>query len=324
MLKKITNHPTIVSLREWFNTFKESKRAKTLGKVFTYTFYIGVFIYFLNQLREIDWLIVWESLPLNPLFYILILVHYFVLPISEQFIYRLSLKFSFVEGVKVFVKKKILNTDLYPYSGEAYFYWWGRKNLEEDHKHVFNVVKDNNIISSIASTLMALIFFVIYLYIAQENLLEFVEISMNTAKWIIIAIIVSLPLVIYLLRFLISMSLKVSAIVFGVHCFRFIAAYGLEIAQWMVVMPFIQLHVWLLYSGTKMIGSRLPFIPNIDLVFIPVTLYISKKLGVDQSQTLALFATVFAINKIISILFYALLSYFGVDRMDEKDIETNT
>lgn len=322
MIKKIINHPTIKSLQKRFGTFKESKRAKILGKVLTYSFYVGVFIFFIYQLREIDWWVVWESLPLNPLFYILILIHYFVLPISEQFIYRLSLKFSFLEGVKVFVKKKILNTDLYPYSGEAYFYWWGRKNLEEDHKHVFNVVKDNNIISSIASTLMALIFFIVYLYLAQESILDFVEISMNTAKWIIIAIIFSLPIVIYLLRFFISMPFKIATIVFGVHTFRFIAAYALEIAQWMVVMPDVPLHVWLVFSGTKMVASRLPFIPNVDLVFVPLSVAIADQVGIDNSQALALFATVFAINKIINIVFYALLTVFGVDRIDEKEIET--
>ena len=319
MIKKYLQHPFILSLQERFNAFKESKNGKMLSKVLKYTFQIGIFAYLFHQLSQIGWMNVLKALPINPLFYILLLVHYFVLPISEQFIYRMSLKFSFWEGVKVFVKKKILNTDVYVYSGEAYFYVWGKKNLEEDHKHIFNVIKDNNIISSIASTFMAIVLLVIFLYVAQDNLLEGIDISFDTVKWVLITALFSLPIIVYLLRFIISMSTAIASKVFGIHLFRFVVTYGLEVMQWMVVMPEIPLHIWFVYLGSKMIGSRLP-IPNFDIVFISVSAYISSYLGTDEASILALMAAVTAVNKLINIVFLSLLSIFGEDRIikDQK------
>ncbi|MGB1217325.1 MAG: hypothetical protein ACPG5P_05590, partial [Saprospiraceae bacterium] len=160
-IQKYLNHPSILSFQKRIQTFGESRTGKILSKVFKYTFQAGIFAYLIYQLSQIGWMNVLKTLPVNPLFYILLLVHYFVLPVSEQFIYRLSLNFGFWEGVKIFVKKKILNADVYAYTGEAYFYVWGKKNLDEDHKHIFNVIKDNNIISSIASTFMAAVLLVI-------------------------------------------------------------------------------------------------------------------------------------------------------------------
>lgn len=326
MIKKYLQHPFIQSFQENLKIFRESKRGKLLSNVIKYTFQIGIFGYLIYQLSQIGWMNVLKALPIHPLFYILLLVHYFVLPVSEQFIYRMSLNFSFWEGVKVFVKKKILNADVYAYSGEAYFYIWGKKNLEEDDKHIFNVIKDNNIISSIASTFMAAILLVIFLYVvAQENIFENISIPFDTLKWILIAALFAIPLIVYLLKFLISMSMTIATKVFGVHLFRFVVTYSLEVMQWMVVMPEVPIHLWFVYLGSKMILSRFP-LPSIDLIFLSVSATISQKLGMDNASIVALMAAVTAVNKLINVLFFSLLSIFGEDRVlkDAKEAAANS
>ncbi len=227
----------------------------------------------------------------------------------------MSLDFTFWEGLKVFVKKKILNSDVYVYTGEAYFFWWGKKNLKEDDKYIFNVIKDNNIISSIASTFMAIILLVIFLYVSQENLLDLISIPWKTVQWILIGAVVLVPIIIYLLRFIISFSAKVAAKVFGVHVFRFVVTYALEVCQWIVVLPLVPIHIWFVYLGSKMITNRIP-IPSVDIAFISISIQISNQLGMDEAEIAGLMIAVPAINKTLNLLFYSMLAIF-----DKKGIE---
>ncbi len=313
-IQKYLNHPLVLSFRKGIRTFNESKNGQLLGKVFRYTFQAGIFAYLIYQLTQIGWLNVLKALPTNPLFYILLLLHYFTLPVSEQFIYRLSLKFGFWEGVKVFSKKKILNADVYAYTGEAYFYLWGKKNLEEDNRHIFNVIKDNNIISSIASTFMVAVLFVIVLYVAQENILDVISISRNTIIYIVVGAILALPLIVFLLRYVISMSARVAAKVFVIHLLRVIITYGLEVLQWIVVIPSVPLHVWFAYLAPKMIASRLP-LPSQDILFISLTIMVSDYLDMESAAVAGLMAAVAAMNKLIAFLFYSFVAAFGEDRV---------
>ncbi|MGK0388348.1 MAG: hypothetical protein ACI94Y_001076 [Maribacter sp.] len=325
MINKIINHPFVKSLQKKLSSFKESKNGKIFAKVLKYAFHIGIFAFLIYQLTEIGWMNVLKALPITPWFYLLLLTHYFVLPISEQFIYRLSLNFSFWEGVKIFVKKKILNNDVYVYSGEAYFYWWAKQNLSESGRHIFNVIKDNNIISTIASTLMAVVLLVISAYVIQETNLDIISISWTTVKWVLISTALLLPVIIYLLRYLISMPPKVAAKIFGIHMFRFIATYGLEMLQWMVVIHEIPIEYWFVFLGSKIILNRLP-IPSYDLAFIPVSIAISEQLDIDSARITALMIAIPAINRLINILFYSLLTFFEKDlpkNVDEPPIETD-
>ncbi|MGB1217189.1 MAG: hypothetical protein ACPG5P_04895, partial [Saprospiraceae bacterium] len=187
-------------------------------------------------------------------------------------------------------------------------------NLEEDHKHIFNVIKDNNIISSIASTFMAVVLLVIFLYVAQENILDIISISWDMVVYVMIGAALALPLIVFLLRFIISMPMGIATKVFGIHLFRFVVTYGLEIMQWMVVMPSVAIHKWFVYLGSKMIGSRLP-LPGFDLLFLSFSVHISNHLDLDNASIFALMAAVTAVNKLISLSFYSLLSVFGEDRI---------
>lgn len=315
MIQSIKEHPTVQKWSSRLKVFRESENGKLLGKLLRYAIQIFIFGSLIYQIAKIGWWEVLQSLPLNPLFYILLVVHYFVLPVSEQYIYRMSLDFTFWEGLKVFVKKKILNSDVYVYTGEAYFFWWGKKNLKEDDKYIFNVIKDNNIISSIASTFMAIILLVIFLYVSQENLLDLISIPWKTVQWILIGAVVLVPIIIYLLRFIISFSAKVAAKVFGVHVFRFVVTYALEVCQWIVVLPLVPIHIWFVYLGSKMITNRIP-IPSVDIAFISISIQISNQLGMDEAEIAGLMIAVPAINKTLNLLFYSMLAIF-----DKKGIE---
>src|SRR5699024_9745434 len=95
-----------------------------------YVLQIGIIGYLIYKLYEIGFANVTEALPLNPLFYLLFILIYFSLPVSEIFIYRIGWSFNSFKAFLVFVQKKVLNTDVLGYSGEFYLFYWAKDKLK--------------------------------------------------------------------------------------------------------------------------------------------------------------------------------------------------
>ncbi|MDX1639084.1 MAG: hypothetical protein R3281_14025, partial [Balneolaceae bacterium] len=191
--------------------------------------------YLLYQLTDIGWQRVWQSLPVTPWYYILFLFLYFALPVSEQFIYGTLLRFSFWQGFPVFIQKKIYNTDVLGYSGEAYLFIWARKHLDESSGYIFGVIKDNNIISSLCSTLVAVVLLSIFLYVGHVNLGELISINRTYLYIGLGTILFLLGTLVYFRNYVISMPFNTASRIFGIHLARLVFVYTVEIIQWMVV-----------------------------------------------------------------------------------------
>lgn len=300
-----------VNLRQRWSDFKESKRGKLLLKIFQYIFVAGILAYLINQLTEIGWGRVWQSLPVTPWFYVLFLFLYFALPISEQFIYGTSLKFSFSEGLSVFIQKKIYNTDVLGYSGEAYFFMWARKHLEESDGYVLKIIKDNNIISSITSTLVAAILLSVFLYIGQINLQEIFNFDSSYFYIVAAVVVVSIIALVHFRKYVISMPFDVASKIFGIHLLRLIFIYSVEIFQWMIVIPEIPIYIWFTYMSIKIISTRIPFLPSRDLLFIGASLEISKFLNVSGAGIAGILLASNVLSKLMNIGLYLFLAVRG-------------
>lgn len=268
---------------------------------------LGLLVY---QLTEIGWKNVWESLPVTPWFYVLFLFLYFALPVSEQFIYRTSLNFSFWEGLPVFIQKKIYNADVLGYSGEAYLFLWGRKNLEESTAYVLGVIKDNNIISSITSTLVSAVILAIFLYVGQINIQQILDVELNqTYLYIgIVAVIMILVSLVYFRHYIISMPFHTASKIFSIHLLRILFVYSVEIIQWMVVMPEVPLYIWFTYMAVKIISTRIPFLPSRDLLFIGASLEISKFMDVSSAGIAGILIASNVLSKLMNVVLYMIIA----------------
>ncbi|MEO1023855.1 MAG: hypothetical protein AAFW89_15025, partial [Bacteroidota bacterium] len=95
------------------------------------------------------------ALPRNPLFYMFGLVVYFTLPLSEILTYGVSWDFRFNDAFPVFMKKRVLNKDVLGYSGEIQLFLWAQSyQPKASKKELMKVIRDNNILSSIATTIV--------------------------------------------------------------------------------------------------------------------------------------------------------------------------
>jgi len=299
------------ALKNKWLAFWKTDFGKRLSKALQYVFIAGIVGYLLYQLTEIGWQRVWESLPVTPWFYVLFLFLYFALPVSEQFIYSTSLNFTFWQGLPVFIQKKIYNADVMGYSGEAYFFIWAKKHLEESDGYIFGVIKDNNIISSITSTLVAATLLSIFLYIGHISIQKLFNFDSTYFYIGAAAVVVILITLVYFRNSVISLPLETASKIFGIHLLRLLFVYSVEIIQWMIVMPEIPLYVWFTYMSIKIISTRIPLIPSRDLLFIGASLEISNMLNVSGAGIAGILLASNVLTKLMNLGLYLFLALKG-------------
>jgi hypothetical protein len=125
------------------------------------------------QLTGIGWGNFFASLPTHPLFYLLFLFIYFLLPFSEAFAYRLAWGIPYIKSLKIFIQKRIFNKDVMGYSGEVLLVNWRRKQAGTETKQVLKDVRDMNILSSAASTFVAFSLLAIFFMTGQIRYTEY-------------------------------------------------------------------------------------------------------------------------------------------------------
>jgi len=294
-------------LKPFIDYFK-SERGKFLLKILRILFLIGIITFLLYQLSQIGWEELWLAMPRQVGFYVIFLILYFTLPITEQYIYRLSLNFSFWEGFKIFTKKKVLNQEVLGYSGEAYFYLWAKEHLQEPSKVILGVVKDNTIISALASTLTALVLLAIFIGVVNVNIFDSEWLS---KKGVLIGGVILIIVLILLFRFrnsILSVDRRTAWKIFLIHELRIFWVYSLEVLQWIIVLPAVPLFVWFTFLSVRIISSRIPFLPNRDLLFISVSIEVAKYVEVSEAEIGGILLTINVLNKIMNLFFFTLFS----------------
>jgi len=181
-------------------------------------------------------------------------------------------------------------------------------HLQEDNKYIFNVIKDNNIISSFASTLMAIVLLTIFLSVSEVDFLEIIKVSRTVVTVVVTVAVLVIFLGIYFRKYIISMNRNMALKVFGIHTLRIIFVYTFEVLQWVVVMPFVPLHMWLVFLSARIIASRLPFIPSQDLLFVGLSLEMSKYMDISSAGIAGIMIAGNFLTKSMNLVLY---SYFS-------------
>ncbi|MEX0720788.1 MAG: hypothetical protein WD059_08985 [Balneolaceae bacterium] len=310
------------SIKQKIKDFSESELAAKLGKILNRIIQVGIIVYLAFELTELGWSKFFKSLPVNPLFYLIFLINYFLLPVSEIFSYGISWKIKVKESFSVFIKKRVYNKDVLGYSGEVQLFAWARKKLGKSDKEIFKVIRDNNILSSVASTTIAFFLLLIFFATDQISLFDYLK-RENLFTYIAMGIIVIIiGVVLYRFRrYFFSMSRKVALSVLGIHTTRFMLVNILQVVQWYVVMPEIPLRIWFTYLSMTLILSRIPFLPNKDLVFIGASIEISKLINVSTAGIAGLFIAQNVLDKLLNAILFTTLTAKEPAIVTEQDIQ---
>ncbi len=307
-----------MNLEKWielWNELKEKPQVKVLLRVLKMLFLLGVIAFILYQLSQIGIANVIDNLPLNPAFYVLFFVLYFSLPFWEIIIYKLFWKFRFKSGFRPFITKKILNTEVVGYSGEVYLFAWAKKKFKLPNKDIYGPIKDNSILSSVASTVTAIVLLVVYSYSTDVEFLQAVKLSEQSLYLIIGVVVVVLSALFFFRHKVLSIKSDKIWKVLMLHEIRILASYMIEMFQWSIIMPEVPFTVWFTFLAVKIITSRLPFIPNQDIIFASLGIELGRALNVSSAGIAGILLTNSALNKITNLVCY---TFFQVKKELKK------
>lgn len=299
-------------------------RAQAVLKALRLAIGFGVVVYLVYRLSMIGWNQLLAAMPTNPTFYLLFLVSYLLLPISQVLNYRITWQFNARRSFGAFMLKRVYNRDVLDYSGELYFYTWARNTVGRPDLELLKTIRDQNIVSSIASTTMAFLLLAVLLRLGHISVTELVggTVSPPLVAGVAIAVMAILTLTILVLRsrlrhYVFSMTARVALIVFAVHAARLVLGQVVQIGQWTVGVPGVPLGVWCMYAAASIIVSRIPLLPGRDLVFLGVGVGMAEGLDVPTAAVSSMLLVNAVLSRVLNLCLFVLLWF----RSPKKSVE---
>jgi hypothetical protein len=282
-----------------------------------WAFLAGIVGYLAYQLTDIGWERVWASLPTTPWFYILFLLMYATLPATEVVLYGAAWGARYRDLLPALLRKRVLNNDVLGYSGEAYFYLWAYRETNLEALDIARTIKDNVIISSVASTSVAFSLLALFFVTGQIDLLTQSlpsETSTLAAGVAVVILIVSVG--VNFRRALFSLPSRILWLIGGGHLLRFGLNNGFQVLQWAVVIPEVSVSTWITLLALYIVIQQVPFVPTRSLVFMSAGVELS---GVLQIPTAALASMLLVQTLIDRLLNFA--TYVGTTALDAATVE---
>lgn len=238
--------------------------------------------------------------PASALFYLAFAAFYLLPPLCDYVIFRKIWSLP-IDGLIALLKKRIANDALFGYSGDAYFYAWARQRSDMVSAP-FGAVKDSAILSAVAGNGVTLAFTALALPLGR-HLLD--PLQLRELAWSSVVIVgISLPWLVFSRR-VFSLPRATLWWVFTLHCLRLIAGSAALAVAWHFAMPEVSLGTWLLLAAGRLLVSRLPVLPNKDLLFANLAIVLIGR-GHAVSSLIAFTA---ALTLLIHV---ALLALFGL------------
>jgi hypothetical protein len=314
--------PDLRRIRAQLRGFAESTAGRLFLKGLRVAVIGGIVGYLVYQLTQMGWGAFWQSLPATPWFYVTVLAMYVTLPISEVLIYGRIWGLSPGQSLPLLMRKRVLNADVVGYSGEFFLLAHARKRIDRPARALASEIKDNLILSSVASISVAVFVLVVLLasgYVAMEEL-----IGNATPGYVAVggfAFVLIAGLFVRFRRTLFALGTRTLGFILGVHLARFLLSSVLQVAQWWVVLPDAPFSVWATLLVIFVVMNRIPFLPSRDLAFAGVGIEASAALGVPGPAVAGMLLTRSVIDRVLNVGFFTVLSVR--DREGLFELETD-
>lgn len=201
-------------------------------------------------------------MPRAPLFWAIFGVNYLAGPFSEWVIFRRLWSIP-AEGFVALLRKLVSNELLLGYLGEVYFYAWARRSSQITTAP-FGAIKDVAILSALVGNVVTLLMVAL-----AFPLLGAVDAGLN--RWevagSILFVLLTSMVTMVLRRRLFTLPRGELWIVAGIHFLRVAGKIILSAIMWHLLLPVVALSWWILLGTLRQLISRLPFVPNKDVVF---------------------------------------------------------
>ena len=261
------------------------------------------------QLRDLDFAKVRALVPVNPVFWAAFAAYYFAGPVSEWFVYR-RLWAMPVAGIGALLRKLVANELLLGYLGEAQFYAWARARSRLSDAP-FGAIKDMTILSALVgngATLVMLAFAWRYVSSGQlggEGTTVFASLG--------VVLLTSLGILLFR-RQLFTLPKADLWFISAAHIARIVVILIASAVMWHAVLPAVAITVWLVLATLRMLISRLPLMPNKDVVFAGLTVLLLGK-GADVAALMALMAVLLLAAHLVIGAIFGLTGLFDAEKV---------
>ena len=234
------------------------------------------------QLRRIDIESMRALLPTSPAFWVVFVTYYFAPVIADYAIFRRLWQIP-IEGFVALTRKLIGNELLLDYVGDVYFYSWARKKVRMTASP-FGAVKDAAILSALVANACTLVMMALAYPLIRD--LNFNIASRTVIISLAIVIAISMLVVVFGKR-LFSLPKPQLWMIAFIQFARIVATTGLAALAWGLALPAVALNWWVVLATVRLLLSRLPLLPNKDLVFAGVAvLMVGHDVQISELMTL--------------------------------------
>jgi len=283
---------------------RKSTAAK-LGELFSAMVSIAMLAAVVLEVRHLQFREIVELIPHKPLFWMVFVAYYMVGPVSEWVIYRHLWRIP-LSGLGALLRKLVSNELLLGYLGEVQFYAWARARLNMVTAP-FGAIKDVTILSALTGNIVTLV-----MLAGAWRLISSGAFGMEgRTTFLSLGVVLFTSFIILLFRQkLFSLPRRELAIITLIHFVRTLGFIALSALLWHVVLPDVGLDLWLVLATLRMLVSRLPLVPNKDVIFAGLAVFI---LGRDtQVQNLmAMMAMLLPVSHIVVGTIFATLDLFA-------------
>ncbi|HEX4848795.1 MAG TPA: hypothetical protein VFV30_11670, partial [Novosphingobium sp.] len=230
-------------------------------------------------------------------------------PVSEWFIYR-RLWAMPIAGLGALIRKLVSNEILLGYLGEAQFYAWARARLNFVAAP-FGAIKDVTILSALVGNFATLAMLAWAWPLIASGMLGLegrtVFISLG------VVLVTSFAILLFRQK-LFSLAQRELWFISGVHLLRIAAVVILSAVMWHLVLPQVEVALWIVLATLRMLVSRLPLLPNKDVVFAGIAVFLLGQ-DVEIAGLMTLMAVLLLITHLVVGGLFALLDLFDAEKV---------
>ena len=261
------------------------------------------------KLYHIGWPEILASLPREPAFYIAFAVIYLLAPLAEVLIYS-SLWGIGLSALPTFLRKRIYNEIVIDYSGEAYLFLWAQRNIPGTDVRTLSAIKDVNLLSGIASNAVTLALLVVFALGGYASLLKGIDPDVLRGVSIAAGVAVTIMLAVVLFGHrILGVSRAQCYRIGGIHFVRMVLVLLLQTVMWGSALPDVPWSQWVLLLTAQMLLTRLPFIPNRDIVMMWLGVTLAPSIAAPQAHVASRFVAAGALSLVTHACIFALTSF---------------
>ena len=264
----MTAEPDLGPESGWVARLAASRLGRIAVQVLRWGSPVALLVIIGRRLTELGWREIWIARPGNPGFYVLLVMQFFLQPFGDYLVYRNLWGGTNTPPMAVILRKRLLNTFMLDYSGEAFFYFWAQARLKLAPGMLVHGIKDSNLLSGGAG--LAMVYVMLLALLAVGGLK--IPAAFNAHGWLY-ALVGSVPLILCVVlvfghRKLTALSRRQIATTFGIHFGRAVLVLAVEFGLWKLSGALPSAVACLQFVALRLVVTRLPLVPNKDLIFV--------------------------------------------------------